>query len=74
MAIFMLEISYLNSESNENQKNKIIKNNELQLISLPNIAFGGTDTFLRHKSYQNSFDLLPYDGELHTNSKMSFVY
>lgn len=71
---FILEISYLNFQSNENEKCKIINNKELQLTSLPNIAFWGTDTILRHKSYQNIFDLFPYDGELHTNSKMSFVY
>ena len=66
--IYLSETTIVKDESIEN-KMKIV-----QLISLPDLAIHDNLIELRHKSYSSISTKLPNDGEISTNSKMSFVY
>lgn len=72
--LIVSELIYLKNTTQISQKDTKIKSNIKAVISLPDLAVSSNDTSLRHRSYSNISDLLPNDGELQTNSKMSFVY
>lgn len=63
------------------QSTTILVNNQIEnkknisnFLHLPNLAISSDEIFLRHRSYANISDIFPNDGELQSNSKMSFVY
>ena len=72
--IFLLELIYLANLTALTQSQIENKKYAISLLSLPNLAISSSDLALRHKSYANVFDIFPNDGELQSNSKMSFVY
>jgi len=73
--IFLIEIFYLQNISEvTTEKNRVNKKSVEKIIALPNLVISSNELYIRHKSYANVFDILPNDGELHTNAKMSFVY
>ncbi len=72
--LFVIQIIYLQNKALKETNYSEYKATILQSIGLPNLVISSNDLALRHKSYTNIFDTLPNDGELHTNSKMSFVY
>lgn len=74
LLLFAGELFYLKNTKqilHENTQNKM---NLIRIISLPNFAISTNYDGIRHNSYANIMDKLPHDGELLTNSKMSFVY
>lgn len=72
--IFLLELIYLKNLTALTQSQIENKKYVTSILSLPNLAISSDEIFLRHKSYANISDILPNDGELQSNSKMSFVY
>jgi len=73
--IFLIELFYLQNISDvTTEKSRVDKKSIEKIIALPNLAISSDELYIRNKSYANIFDILPNDGELHTNSKMSFVY
>lgn len=71
---FLSEIFYIKNVTRLTQNQIDNKQETSTLIALPNLSVSSNELFLRHKSYANIFDILPYDGELQSNSKMDFVY
>lgn len=76
ISFFMFEMVYLEKRGDSFNHHNLQKTKELALVSLPNLALAieENENYLRHKSYANIFDILPNDGEVQTNSKMSFIY
>jgi hypothetical protein len=74
VSLFVVELVYIEKYSDFSNQNIPLKVKVVELVSLPNLAIASNENYLRHKSYANIFDMLPYDGEVQTNSKMSFVY
>ena len=72
--IFLLELIYLANLTSLKHDQIENKKYVTSLLSLPNLAISSDELFLRHRSYANVFDIFPNDGELQSNSKMSFVY
>jgi hypothetical protein len=72
--ILLLEVIYLTNFTVLTQSQIENKKYVASLLSLPNIAISSDKLFLRHRSYASISDILPNDGELQSNSKMSFVY
>lgn len=73
--IFVIEILYLKKMSDLiTERSTIDRKSIAKFLALPNLAVSSDELYIRNKSYANTFDILPNDGELHTNAKMSFVY
>lgn len=72
--LLIFEIVYLNYYSRRPYQSMENKMSIVRIISLPDLAISSNSTYIRHRSYANIFDRLSNDGELQTNSKMSFVY
>ena len=74
VSLFVVELVYIEKYSDFSNQNIPLKVKVVGLVSLPNLAIASNENYLRHRSYANIFDMLPYDGEVQTNSKMSFIY
>lgn len=72
--IFLFELIYLANLTALTQSQIENKKYMTTLLSLPNLAISSDELFIRHRNYANVSDILPNDGELQSNSKMSFVY
>ena len=66
------EILYLNYSKSMSSSALHQKQTFVSLSGLPDLAFGSENSYIRHRSLSNIFDIYAKDGSLREESKMSF--